>query len=133
MFHYVEGSLYTGPASCRRYAAYQFYLTKGRHYNGMERYVPFVREVLRLKERGGRVRRVSWGEIAVLDVASLSEPQIHQLQAAGVHVSVLACTESLSGFTVRLRIDSAPTGPLIASAAVLAILCAVIAYCMQFI
>ena len=99
----------------------------------MERLVPLVHDVLHTKERGGRLRRVSWGEVIIYDIGSLSEAQIHRLQAEHIRVSVYCSAESLSGFLVRLRVDAMPTGVLLGTAAVCAALGAVIAHCMELL
>ena len=87
-----------------------------------------------MSERGGRIKRVDADEILVLDLAHWSDAQTHALvcKHAMLAISIEMCTESLSGFAVRMKLgDSSSMRVFSLTVAILGAATAIVAFCME--
>ena len=91
-----------------------------------------VRAILRMRERGGRIRHEDTNEIVVLDVPEFTEgvSSALLLRHPTLHISIEACPESLSGFAVRMRLHSDASRHFVTAVACVAVLVAICAHCM---
>ncbi len=98
----------------------------------MQRVITRVREKCNMESSGGRVRISSMHECFVYDVAEFSEATHAALKAEfpRLLVDIMSDPSSLSGFVVRLRMQTSHHQRVVVTAALLASMAAIVAHCL---
>ena len=109
--------------------------TEGGGSHTMESLIADINTFFRMRDYGGRIRRIEGHEVLVLDVPMWSESLAQTLRERHptLNTSVETCSESLSGFAVRLRLDPSRDAwrRVFTAVTVAAVALAVTAYCLD--
>ena len=98
----------------------------------MERVVDLVRRTCSMDTLGGRFQLVSLHEALVFDVAEFTE-QMHaelKTECPRLLIDILSDPSSLSGFVIRLRLQTSHHQRIVVTAAMLACMAAIVAHCL---